>query len=252
MTFGFLVGELVRRVTGTPIRDFFRTEVAEPLGLDLWMGLPAAEHGRVARVQPPPPPAPGEPVSPYLLRAMSDPQSMQALMIGNTGGYFMPGEWDSPRALEAVLPAVGGVGNARSLAGLYRAITHDRKVGRVTFESEDIVRMGAVRSALTEDVALLSPGRWTLGFMKGAVSPRGVEPAARIVLSEDAFGHMGHGGSIGFADPVSDMSFAYVMNQMDPDLGVSEKAQSMIDATYRALGYSSAKYGTWVADPRRT
>jgi CubicO group peptidase (beta-lactamase class C family) len=246
-TYGFLVGELVRRVTGTPIRDFLRTEVAEPLGLDLAMGLPAADHGRVARVQPPPPPAPGEPVAPWLVAAMSDPASMQALMIGNTGGYFVPGEWDSPAALEAVIPAAGGVGNARSLATLYRAIVHDRRVGRVAFAPEDVARMGAVCSALGQDRMLLAPGRWALGFMKGAVSPRGVEPPARVVLSETAFGHIGHGGSIGFCDPACDLSFGYVMNQMDPDQGLSDKAQSMIDATYRALGYASARDGAWVS-----
>ena len=245
-TYGFLVGELVRRVTGTPMRDFFRTKVAEPLGLDLWMGLPESELGRVARVQPPPPPAPGEPVAPWLVKAMTDPGSMQALMIGNTGGYFLPGEWDSPAALQAVIPAAGGVGNARALATMYRAIVHDRKVGRVSFEPEDVARMGTVCSALGQDQMLLAPGRWALGFMKGGVSPRGVEPPARVVLSETAFGHIGHGGSIGFADPACGLSFGYVMNQMDPDQGLSDKAQSMIDATYRALGYSSAMHGTWV------
>ena len=67
-----------------------------------------------------------------------------------------------------------------------------------------------------------------------------------MVLSEDAFGHTGHGGSIGFADPVADHSFAYVMNQMDPDLGLSAKGQSLVDAAYRARGYSEG-HGAWVS-----
>jgi CubicO group peptidase (beta-lactamase class C family) len=249
LTFGFLVGEVIRRVAGQRVGEFLRAEVTEPLGIDLQLGTPASEHGRVSHVNGAAPPSPGEPVSRYLLTAMTDPTSMQALMMLNTGGYLIPEEWDSPAALQAEIPATGITGNARGLAELYSAVVHDRRIGRVDFSWEDIVRMGAVQSAVVEDIMLFAPGRWTLGFTKGATSPRGVEPPARTILSEDAFGHTGHGGSIGFCDPVADMSFSYVMNQMDPDLGVSAKAQSLIDATYRALGYSSQSGEVWVRDP---
>jgi CubicO group peptidase (beta-lactamase class C family) len=248
LTFGFLVGEVIRRVAGQSVGTFLRREVAEPLGIDFTLGLPAAEHSRVAHVNAAAPPAPGEPVSPYLVAAMTDPTSMQGLMLANNGGYLVPEEWDTPAALSAEVPATGGVGNARALARMYAAVAHDREIGRVRFEYDDIVRMGAVQSATTEDAMLFAPGRWTLGFQKGAVTPRGVEPPARVVLSEDAFGHSGHGGSIGFADPVAGFSFAYVMNQMDPELGLSAKGQSLIDAAYRALGYEG-RYGAWVRDP---
>jgi CubicO group peptidase (beta-lactamase class C family) len=250
LTFGFLVGEVIRRVTGQTVGEFLRREVAEPLDIDFHLGLPASEHGRVSHVAAAPPPAPGDPVTPYLIKAMTDPTSMQALMLANNGGWLLPEQWDSPESLSAEVPAAGGVGNARSLAQLYSAIVHERRVGRVSFSYEDIVRMGAVQSAETSDVMLFAPGRWTLGFMKAATSPRGVEPPVRVVLSEDAFGHTGHGGSIGFADPVADLSFAYVMNRMDPDLGLSAKGQSLVDAAYRALGYSSTHGERWVRDPR--
>jgi CubicO group peptidase (beta-lactamase class C family) len=249
LTFGFLVGEVIRRVTGQTVGEFFRGEVTEPLGIDLQLGTPGSEHHRVSHVNGAAPPAPGEPVSRYLLTAMTDPTSMQALMMLNTGGYLIPEEWDSPAALQAEIPATGITGNARGLAELYGALVHDRRIGRVEFSWEDLVRMGAVQSAVVEDIMLFAPGRWTLGFTKGAASPRGVEPPARTILSEDAFGHTGHGGSIGFCDPVADLSFSYVMNQMDPDLGVSAKAQSLIDATYRALGYTSSGGDVWVRDP---
>ena len=246
MTFGFLVGEIVRRVSGRSLGQYFRSEVAEPLGLDFAIGLPESEHERVSHLNPAPLPQPGEPVGRFLLMAMTEPTSVQGLMMGNTGGYFMPEEWDQPQALRAELPSTGGVTNGRALAGMYRAIVHDRQVGGVSFDSADIARMGAVQSAAVDDDVLFAPGRWTLGFMKGAVSPEGVLPPARVVVSEEAFGHTGHGGSMAFADPGCDMSFGYAMNQMDPDLGLSATGQSLIDATYRALGYSSAKHGTWV------
>jgi CubicO group peptidase (beta-lactamase class C family) len=81
--------------------------------------------------------------------------------------------------------------------------------------------------------------------MKAAATPRGVEPPGRIILSEDAFGHLGHGGSIGFVDPVAGIAFAYVMNQMAPDQGLSPTGQSLVDATYEALGYAQSK-DRWV------
>jgi CubicO group peptidase (beta-lactamase class C family) len=249
LTFGFLVGEIVRRVSGRDLGTFFSEEVAGPLEIDFQIGLPESERDRLTRLNPPAPPAPGEPVSRYMELVMTDPASVQALMMINTGGYLVPGEWDSPAALSAVLPATGGVANARALAGMYRGIVSERRIGRVALAPEDIARMGAVQSATIEDAVLLAPGRWTLGFHKGTVTPRGVEPPARVVLSEEAFGHTGHGGSIGFADPPAGLSFGYVMNQMDPDLGLSNTGQSLVDATYRALGYRPG-HGAWVRDLR--
>ena len=183
----------------------------------------------------------------WLVVGLQAVQTVAALLSINTGGYLIPGEWDAPAALAATLPSSGGVANARALAGMYRAIVHDRRIGRFTLDTDDIVRMGAVQSALGEDLVLSGPGRWTLGFHKAGVSPKGVEPPMRVVLSEDAFGHTGFGGSIGFADPAADLSFGYVMNQMDLDMGLSPTGQSLVDATYRALGYHRSKYGeTWV------
>jgi CubicO group peptidase (beta-lactamase class C family) len=245
LTFGFLVGEVVRRVTGRGLGRFVADEISGPLGLDLHIGLHEGQHGRVARLVPPSNPEPGDPLPRFLLRAMTEPGSIPALVMLNNGGYLAPGEWDSPAALTAELPASGGVMNARALAGLYRAIVHDRQVGRFALDAEDIVRMGAVQSAGGEDAVLSGPGRWTLGFLKAGATPRGAEPPSVISLSEEAFGHTGNGGSIGFADPGCDMSFAYVMNQMSAAMGLGPTGQSLVDATYRALGYRRAKYDTW-------
>jgi CubicO group peptidase (beta-lactamase class C family) len=246
LTFGFLVGEVVRRVSGSPIGDFWRTEVAEPLGLDLWIGLPDAEHHRVATLLAPPPPAADEPLPAFLVRVLSEPGSIPSLIMLNTGGYLAPGEWDSPAALRACIPAAGGVTNARALAGMYRAIVQDRVIGRFTLEPEDVARMGAVASAGGEDASLSSPGRWTLGFLKAGASPLGVAPRLVVALSEDAFGHTGNGGSIGFGDPGADLSFGYVMNQMHADMGLAPTGQSLVDAVYRSLGYRRTKYDLWV------
>jgi CubicO group peptidase (beta-lactamase class C family) len=248
LTFGFLVGEVIRRVTGRSVGQFFATEVAGPLGLDFWIGLPADEHGRVAELLPAPFPGPGQAINRFVEASMTDPSSIAALIMLNNGEYMFPGNWDAPDALVAELPSSGGVGNGRSLAGLYRAIVHDRTIGRFELSDADLVRMGAVQSSASEDASLWSPGRWTFGFLKSGCSARGVEPPMRIALSEDAFGHTGAGGSLGFADPAAGMSFGYVMNQMGPDLGNTERAQALVDAAYAALGYHRSPYdGTWIA-----
>jgi CubicO group peptidase (beta-lactamase class C family) len=246
LTFGFLVGEVVRRVSGRSLGRFVADEIASPLGLDLYVGLPEGLADRVARLVPPPDPQPGDPLPRFLVQALTEPDSIPGLVMLNNGGYLVPGEWDSPAALAAELPASGGVMNARALAGMYRAIVHDRRVGPIALGAEDIACMGAVQSAGGEDAVLGSPGRWTLGFLKGGATPAGVEPPTLVSLSEEAFGHTGNGGSIGFADPGCDMSFGYVMNQMSAAMGLGPTGQSLVDATYRALGYRRAKYHTWV------
>ncbi len=246
LTFGFLVGEVVRRVSGRSLGRFVADEIASPLGLDLYVGLPEGLADRVAGLVPPPDPQPGDPLPRFLVQALTEPDSIPGLVMLNNGGYLVPGEWDSPAALAAELPASGGVMNARALAGMYRAIVHDRRVGRFALGAEDIARMGAVQSAGGEDAVLGSPGRWTLGFLKGGATPAGVEPPTLVSLSEEAFGHTGNGGSIGFADPGCAMSFGYVMNLMSAAMGLGPTGQSLVDATYRALGYRRAKYHTWV------
>ena len=99
LTFGFLVGEVVRRVTGAASATFFRREVAGPLGLDLPIGLPESEHGRVSHLNPAPPPAPSDPVAAVPAAGDDRPDVGPGLMMLNTGGYLVPEEWDSPAAL---------------------------------------------------------------------------------------------------------------------------------------------------------
>ena len=246
LTFGFLVGEVVRRVSGQPMNEFFATEVAGPLKLDLRLGLPEPEHHRVAQLIPAPDPQPGELLPPYIEMAAKDPTSIAGLAIDNNGGYLAPDEWNSSRALAAVVPSTGFVGNARSLAGVYRAIVWDHRIGRFSFDAEDLNQMEEVQSAVLVDQVLLGANRWSLGFVKGVRSPVRVHPPFRMSLSAAAFGHNGMGGSIGFGDVPAGLSFAYIMNQAAPDVAIGPTAQSLIDAAYRVLGYQRSRYDTWV------
>jgi CubicO group peptidase (beta-lactamase class C family) len=239
LTFGFLVGEVVRRVSGRTLGAFFRDEVAGPLGLDFQIGLPEADEPRVSRVIPQPPPDP-EHLSPMEAKALGDPESAAFLMLMNSGGYMMPGECDTRAAHVAELPSSGGVTNARGLADLYLPLAD----GSGSLVSEAAVRrMSAVESAGLDAVILL-PTRWAAGYVK-AVDNRRIAPDQSVIYAEEAFGHPGIGGSVGFADLKARMSFGYAMNKHGAGAGLNERGQGLIDAAYRSLGYRDDASGTW-------
>jgi CubicO group peptidase (beta-lactamase class C family) len=253
-TFGWLVGEVVRRVSGKSLGTFFREEVAEPLGLDFWIGLPEALEHRVSPVIPADPPGPNEPISP-LYAAMADPTSLQALLF-NTGGYMVPGPdgvfgFNLRAAHAAEIGAAGGITNARGLAGMYAPLANGGSQNGVSLVNrESLARMGAVFSASSLDMTLLVPTRFSLGHVK-SIDNRRVPSCTKddsLILSEEAFGHSGSGGSIGFADPAARMSFGYTMNRMGPGLGLNERGQSLVDAVYLSLGYTSNAAGAWLKE----
>ncbi|SRR6266542_50803 len=240
-TFGFLVGELVRRVSGRSLGTFFREEVAQPLGgLDFWIGLPAELEPRVAPTIPADPPQPGDPLPSLYQVAFTDPTSVQALALFNTGGYLTtPGESDSRAAHAAEMGAVGGITNARALASMYNPLANGGATGGVRLVSADhLVLMAAAASATSVDFLLLVPTRLALGYFK-SIDNRylPVADSEGILLYETAFGHPGLGGALGFADPDARLSFGYTMNKQGSGLGVNARGQSLVDAVYRALGY---------------
>src|SRR5260370_9322908 len=151
-TFGWLVGEVVRRVSGKSLGTFFREEVAEPLGLDFWIGLPEELENRVALMIPAPPPGPEEPV-PAMFVAMADPTSLQTLLMFNSGGHMVPGSdgtlgYNLRAAHAAEIGAAGGISNARGLAGMYAPLANGGSLKGANLVSRDsLARMGAVSSA---------------------------------------------------------------------------------------------------------
>ncbi len=122
LVFGHLVGEVVRRVSGRSLGRFFREEVAEPLGLDFWIGLPAEHEPRVAPVIAPDPPAPGQPVARFYMVGMTDPTSIPGMVLWNSGGLLQPGAVNTSQVHAAEIPSANGITNARGLAGMYRPL----------------------------------------------------------------------------------------------------------------------------------
>lgn len=252
-TFGWLVGEVVRRVSSKSLGTFFREEVAQPLGLAFWIGLPEEHESRVAEAIPAPPPAPGSPVSP-MMAAMVDPLAMQTLLMFNTGGHMMPNAdgvfgFNLRASRAAEIGAAGGITNARSLAKMYAPLANGGSLHGVTLVDRDsLVRMSAVSSASALDAVILAPTRFSLGYVK-SVDNRRVPDCTEndsLILSEEAFGHSGFGGAMGFAEPAARMSFGYAMNRMGEGIGLNSRGQSLIDAAYLSLGYTSNAGGAWV------
>jgi CubicO group peptidase (beta-lactamase class C family) len=245
LVFGHLVGEIVRRVTGQSLGAFFRAEVAEPLGLDFWIGLPAEQEPRVATSISPEPPAPGQPLAPFYALGLTDPTSIPGMVVWNSGGILMPGAVNNRQVRAAEIPSANGITNARGLAGMYRPLALGGAFGGVRLVPEDAVpAMGAVSAAVARDATLLVPTRWANGFMKGVDNTYlGPGQGDAVILSEEAFGHLGNGGSLGFADPRARLSFGYAMNRQGGGTGLEDRGQALVDAVYRILGYRRGPRG---------
>lgn len=243
LTFGHMLGELVRRVDGRRIGQFFQDEVAGPLGLDFWIGLPEELEGRVA-------PSivwdvdGGDPIPPAVQAAIEDPSCVQARIGGNDGGWF-GNLWDTRAAHAAELPAAGGITNARGLAGMYAPLSLGGALAGTRIVSEDaVVRMGAPRAMTDRDFYMLVRTAFTLGFSK-SWSNLHIAGNNSMIIGQDAFGTPGAGGQIGFADPSYRLAFGYTMTKHGFGMALNSRGQALIDATYQALGSTLLEPGFW-------
>lgn len=226
INFGWTVGELVRRVSGRSLGTFFREEIAEPLGIDFWIGLPEEHEARVAPMIPYARQS-GEPLGAFALKLLSDPRSIPALAMQNIASTNM----NSREMHAAEIGGGGGITNARGLAGMYTPLAVDdgRLVDHATLE-----RMRRVSVATNCDATLQLATRFALGFMV-SMDNRAKAEKDSAIIGEGAFGHVGAGGSIGFADPRLGMAFGYSMDQMGAGILLNERGQSLVDATYGLL-----------------
>jgi CubicO group peptidase (beta-lactamase class C family) len=246
LVFGHLIGEIVRRVDGRTIGTFFREEVAEPLGLDFHIGLPESEERRVAPTLAADPPPPDAPMPSFYMAGFTEPASVAYKVVMHSGGVLAPGAINCREYHAAEAPAFNGITNARGLAGMYAPLAND---GGGLVPADAIPGLSAVASAVAKDATLLVPTRWANGFMKGVDNHRGAPGETDcVIISEEAFGHLGAGGSLGIADPRARMSFGYAMNKQGGGTGLEDRGQALVDAVYRALGYRRASTGgMWFA-----
>ena len=240
--FGWTVGELVRRTAGQSLGAYFRDAIAEPTQAECWIGLPESEEPKVAPVIPFKP-VRGAELGAFTKALISDAQSIPSLAFYNQGG-FSP---NSRACRAAEIGGGGAVANARGLARIYAPFACGGELnGRCFVDADTLAAMGEVAVATHEDATLLIPTRFSLGFMKSMDNRRvhAVDKSSAI-FSSSAFGHVGAGGSVGFADPAARMSFGYAMNKMGPGILMNERGQSLVDAAYRCLGYSGNSSGVW-------
>lgn len=247
-TFGWTVGEMVRRASGKSLGTFFREEIATPLGLDFWIGLPEAIEPRVAAMVPHAYKA-ADAVTPFMRDLAGNKQSIPALFYFNNGAWRLGGA-NTRAGHAAEIGAANGITNARGLAGMYAPLANG---GGNLVDAKTLTRMGEVSMATHDDATLRIPTRFALGFMKSMDNRRRSvaaklwgEDCDSVILSGAAFGHVGAGGSLGFADPVAGLSFGYTMNRMGPGLLMNERGQALVDAAYLSLGYKNKDGGVWV------
>jgi CubicO group peptidase (beta-lactamase class C family) len=244
-TYGFLVGEVVRRITGETLGTFFRDQVAQPLNADFHIGLAAEHDSRTADIyspyignKPPPARSPGD-LAPSTTagfaefgRRMQDPNTMQWAALLNP-----PQDRDAvnTRAWRAAeIPAVNGHGTARALARIYGALARGGEIDGVR-----ILRPETIARATTEQVSGPErlfcgavPMRLGLGFVLSEVGHR----YSRLSPNPRAFGHAGGGGSLGMADPDRAIGFGFTMNNMQASMvSAGTTPTLLIDAFYEAL-----------------
>ncbi|MFE3644680.1 serine hydrolase domain-containing protein [Streptomyces sp. NPDC059169] len=227
-TYSWLLGELVRRVTGRSLGRWIAEEIARPLGLDFWVGLPDDEAHRVGRLGPveDPPAATGGGLKLRPKRSVAeayrDPDSLTRRAFGAIDP--LPDE-NAPLYRSAELAASNGISTARALARFYAAT-----VGEV--DGHRLFAPATLTVARTEesngpDRVLVVGTRFGLGYMlHGPASP---------LLAPGSFGHPGRGGSLGFADPESGVALGYVTNGMRKGVTADPRAQALVRAVRSVL-----------------
>ncbi|MFD4031596.1 serine hydrolase domain-containing protein [Streptomyces sp. NPDC058637] len=228
-TYSWLVAELVRRTTGRTIGRWIAEEIARPLGLDFWFGLPADEAHRIGRIGPVEPPVTEGNGGALRLRpkrsvaeAYRDPASLTRRAFGAIDP--LPDEND-PVYRAAELPGSNGVATARGLARCYAAM-----IGEV--DGHRLFAPATLTLARTEESAgpdrvLVVNTRFGLGYMLHG-------PAAPL-LAPGSFGHPGRGGSLGFADPESGIALGYVTNGLQKGVTADPRAQALVRALRSVL-----------------
>jgi len=223
LTFGWLLGEVVRRVTGCSIGRILADEVVGPLGLDMWLGLPPDREADVARLLPGrldlATAASDDPALAFLA-AIMEPDSMTFQAFANPPGQFDVESFNTTELHQAEWPAAGGITTGRSLARLYGELACDRVLSGATLDEASRPQSSGLDRVLAVDTA------FGLGFSL---------PSVAVVHSPGAFGHEGAGGSVGFADRARGVGFGYVMNQLTASLGSDRRAASLSKALYDCL-----------------
>jgi CubicO group peptidase (beta-lactamase class C family) len=226
-TFGFLAGEIIRRVTGTTVGAMLRDKIAGPLGADVHIGLPAAQHDRVAEFAWPGgqaglfrPEAPGAGDRPadqrMIMNAYFNPADLSGVGVVNTAAW---------RAAE--VPSANAHATAAGVARVYAALAGGGAVDGVRVVDSGALAASVAEQVNGDDLVLRRPSRFGLGFQL-------TQPERPLGPGPRAFGHFGAGGSVGLCDPDAGVAFGYVTGQMGPRWQ-NPRSRALIDAVFACL-----------------
>jgi CubicO group peptidase (beta-lactamase class C family) len=222
MTYGWLVGEVLTRITGLTPGEMLAREISGPLGLDFWVGLPDAQLDRVAPLIPAPAPPAGTPPD-DLTRSMLDPNGLAFKAFFVPNGLFRA--INDPDLWRAQLPAANGIANARGLARMYAACLGE--VDGIRLIEPETLAAAMVPQTTGADRVTGFASRFGLGVQ--------LSFPERPMAGEGSFGHYGLGGSVGFGHPDRGIAFGYVVNQMLPGGVPDPRSTSLIEATLGCL-----------------
>jgi CubicO group peptidase (beta-lactamase class C family) len=239
-TFGFLVDEVVRRVSGVEsLGEYWRQVFAEPMDLEMWIGVPEEVLPRVAPVYSSKSVLPKD--DPFLTAFMT-PGSLTSRSFASPKGLHSAAAMNADAARKACYPGFGGIATAAALAKFYAMLAQGG-----TWQGE-VLLSGKVLLEITSsgvqgmDAVLQMQTAFSLGFMRDPVAAGGNKIRRLFGSSGGAFGHPGAGGSLAFADPERGVGFAYVMNQMELGVLPKERAQGLVDALFSEPTLPSPAY----------
>ncbi|KVV01802.1 MULTISPECIES: serine hydrolase domain-containing protein [Pseudomonas] len=223
ITYGWLVGELIRRADGRSPGQSIMARTAQPLGLDFHIGLADDQFYRVAHIARSKGTQGDASAQRLLMAMMKEPASMSTRAFTNPPSIMTSTNKPQWRRMEQ--PAANGHGNARSLAGFYSGLLDGRLLGPEMFA--ELTREHSVG----EDKTLRTQTRFGLGCMLDQPQVGN----ATYGLSAKAFGHPGAGGSIGFADPQREVAFGFVTNTLGPYVLMDPRAQKLVQVLATCL-----------------
>lgn len=232
-TFGYLVDEIVRRASGgCSLKTFWQTKIAQPAGLDFWIGINEQLAATVADSLPPKamriPPE-----EKTFFSALADPDSLTSLAFRSPSGDIRPRSMNSVRARTFGFPALGGIGTATAMATFYTIVLRGGMLGGKRILPERVCGALAHRLTQADDFVLRMPTAFSAGAMLDPIdATSGHKLRKALGPSPKTFGHPGAGGCLAFADRERRIAFAYCMNLMDTGVMPSTRASALVQVLY--------------------
>lgn len=221
-TYGFLVGEVLRRATGKTVGQLITEMIAAPLDAEIYLGTPAHLHSRIADYEWPSDPFPEEEPT-----GLDEEQLLQFNTYSNPSGLSGAGVVNTAPWRIAEMPSTNVHASARAISTLYTSLAHGGTHNKVSLLPQEVLNTASSEVSIGDDRILHRTSRFGHGFQL-PIPERGFGP------NIESFGHFGAGGSVGFCDPTANVGFGYVMNQMGPRWQ-NPRNRALIESLYSVL-----------------